>query len=78
MADALLLASVGAWEGWRVTLRSGWWAALAGLVLVTIAWRSGRRSFTYVLALAVGFAGPAAGRGVDQRLGAVRRVFSCC
>jgi prepilin signal peptidase PulO-like enzyme (type II secretory pathway) len=55
-ADALLLASVGAWEGWRVTLRSGWWAALAGLVLVTIAWRSGRRSFTYVPALAVGFA----------------------
>ena len=29
-ADALLLAAVGAWQGWRVALWTAWWTALAG------------------------------------------------
>ena len=32
-ADALLLAAVGAWQGWRVALWAAWWTALAGAVL---------------------------------------------
>jgi prepilin peptidase CpaA len=47
-ADALLLAAVGAWQGWRVALWAAWWTALAGALLALgvwawRAWRSWRR-----------------------------------
>jgi Flp pilus assembly protein protease CpaA len=43
-ADALLLAAVGAWQGWRVALWAAWWTALAGalLALGVWAWRAHR------------------------------------
>ena len=43
-ADALLLAVVGAWQGWRVVLWTAWWTALAGAVLAlgVWAWRAWR------------------------------------
>jgi prepilin peptidase CpaA len=43
-ADALLLAAVGAWQGWRVALWAAWWTALAGalLALGVWAWRAYR------------------------------------
>jgi Flp pilus assembly protein protease CpaA len=37
-ADALLLAAVGAWQGWRVALWTAWWTALAGAVLALGVW----------------------------------------
>ena len=37
-ADALLLAAVGAWQGWRVVLWTAWWTALAGAVLALGVW----------------------------------------
>lgn len=55
-ADALLLATVGAWEGWRVVLWTAWWTAIVGAVLALIAWRRGRRDFAYVPAITIGFA----------------------
>jgi prepilin peptidase CpaA len=43
-ADALLLAAVGAWQGWRLALWAAWWTALAGaaLALAVWAWRAWR------------------------------------
>jgi Flp pilus assembly protein protease CpaA len=43
-ADALLLAAVGAWQGWRLALWAAWWTALAGaaLALAVWAWRAHR------------------------------------
>ena len=55
-ADALLLAAIGAWEGWRVVLWTASWAALAGAILALVAWRRGQRSIPYVPAIAVGMA----------------------
>ena len=37
-ADALLLAAVGAWQGWRVALWAAWWTALAGALLALAVW----------------------------------------
>ena len=37
-ADALLLAAVGAWQGWRVALWAAWWTALAGAALALAVW----------------------------------------
>jgi Flp pilus assembly protein protease CpaA len=37
-ADALLLAAVGAWQGWRVALLTAWWTALAGAALALAVW----------------------------------------
>jgi Flp pilus assembly protein protease CpaA len=37
-ADALLLAAVGAWQGWRVALWTSWWTALAGALLALGVW----------------------------------------
>jgi Flp pilus assembly protein protease CpaA len=37
-ADALLLAAVGAWQGWRVALWAAWWTALAGAILALAIW----------------------------------------
>jgi prepilin peptidase CpaA len=37
-ADALLLAVVGAWQGWWVALWTAWWTALAGAVLALGVW----------------------------------------
>lgn len=54
--DALLLASIGAWQGWQFVLGTAWWAALAGAALALVAWRRGRRAFPYVPAIAVGAA----------------------
>ena len=56
VADALLLATVGAWEGWRVVLWTAWWTAIVGAVLAVIPWRRGQRDFAYVPAIAIGFA----------------------
>lgn len=53
-ADALLLAAIGAWQGWQFALWTAWWAALAGAALAVIAWRRGQRTFAYVPALALG------------------------
>jgi prepilin peptidase CpaA len=55
-ADALLLATIGAWEGWQAVLWTAWWTAIAGAVLALIAWRRGRRDFAYLPAIAIGFA----------------------
>ncbi len=37
-ADALLLAAVGAWQGWRVALWAAWWTALVGAALALAVW----------------------------------------
>jgi Flp pilus assembly protein protease CpaA len=37
-ADALLLAAVGAWQGWRVALWAAWWTALMGAALALAVW----------------------------------------
>jgi Flp pilus assembly protein protease CpaA len=37
-ADALLLATVGAWQGWRLVLWAAWWTALAGAALALGVW----------------------------------------
>jgi Flp pilus assembly protein protease CpaA len=37
-ADALLLAAVGAWQGWRTALWAAWWTALAGALLALGVW----------------------------------------
>jgi Flp pilus assembly protein protease CpaA len=37
-ADALLLAAVGAWQGWRVALWAAWWTAVAGALLALAVW----------------------------------------
>jgi Flp pilus assembly protein protease CpaA len=44
-ADALLLAAVGAWQGWRVALWAAWWTALAGAALALGVW--GWRAWHY-------------------------------
>jgi prepilin signal peptidase PulO-like enzyme (type II secretory pathway) len=56
LADAVLLAAVGGWEGWRFALWTVWWAALAGACLALVAWRRQRRVVAYVPALAIGAA----------------------
>lgn len=53
-ADALLLAAIGAWQGWQFVLWTAWWAALAGAGLAIGAWRRGQRTFPYVPAIAIG------------------------
>lgn len=63
-ADALLLATVGAWQGWRVALWAAWWTALAGgLAAIGVwAWRRHRggamrgQPFPYVPAIFAGTA----------------------
>lgn len=52
--DALLLATVGTWQGWQFVLWTAWWAALIGAGLALIAWSQGQRVFPYVPAVAVG------------------------
>jgi Flp pilus assembly protein protease CpaA len=37
-ADALLLAVVGAWQGWHVALWTAWWTAAAGAALALAVW----------------------------------------
>jgi Flp pilus assembly protein protease CpaA len=37
-ADALLLAAVGAWQGWRTALWAAWWTALVGALLALGVW----------------------------------------
>jgi len=37
-ADALLLAAVGAWQGWRMALWTAWWTAPAGAALALGVW----------------------------------------
>jgi Flp pilus assembly protein protease CpaA len=54
LADALLLAAVGAWYGAEFALRTAWWAALVGALLAMIAWWRGERVFPYVPAIALG------------------------
>ena len=52
--DALLLATIGTWQGWQFVLRTAWWAALIGAGLALIARSRGQRVFPYVPAMAVG------------------------
>lgn len=54
LADALLLAAIGAWKGWQFVLLAAWWAAICGAVLAAIAWRRGQRTFPYVPAILLG------------------------
>lgn len=54
LADALLLAAVGTWQGWEFVLHVASWMALVGGLLAIVAWRSGRRSLPYVPAVVVG------------------------
>ena len=54
LADALLLAAVGAWYGAEFALRTAWWAALVGAVLAVIAYLRGDRTFPYVPAITLG------------------------
>ena len=54
VADALLLAGIGAWLGWEFVLRAAFWAALAGGILALVAWRRGHRTFPYVPAILIG------------------------
>jgi Flp pilus assembly protein protease CpaA len=42
-ADALLLAAVGAWQGWRVALWAAWWRAAAWAALAPGVWAWRRR-----------------------------------
>ena len=37
-ADALLLAAVGAWQGWQVALWTAWWTAAAGAGIALGVW----------------------------------------
>lgn len=53
-ADALLLATIGVWEGWRFVLIALWWTALAGAVLALVAHRRRQHSFAYVPAIVIG------------------------
>ncbi len=52
--DALLLAAIGAWDGWHFALWTIWWGSLAGGVLGLVAWRLHKRSLPYIPALAIG------------------------
>lgn len=54
--DSLLLATVGAWQGWQFVLWTAWWAALIGAGLALIARSRGQRVFRYGPAMAVGSA----------------------
>lgn len=54
--DALLLATVGTWQGWQFVLWTAWWAALVGAGLAVVAWRRGRRTFPYIPAIVLGAA----------------------
>ena len=56
VADALLLAAIGGWEGWHFALWTAWWAAVAGACIAVLAWRRRQRTFAYVPALAIGAA----------------------
>lgn len=53
-ADALLLAGIGVWEGWRFVLAVLWWTALVGAALALIARQRGQHTFAYVPAIAIG------------------------
>lgn len=55
LADALLLAAIGTWQGWQFVLYVAWWMALVGGVLAVIAWRRERAVFPYVPAVMVGW-----------------------
>ena len=52
--DALLLAAIGAWDGWRFALWTILWGSIAGGLLGLIAWRLRKRSLPYIPALAIG------------------------
>lgn len=54
LADALLLATIGAWCGWEFVLWTAWWAALAGAALAAVAHYRGQRTFPYVPAIMIG------------------------
>lgn len=53
-ADALLLATIGVWQGWQFVLWTAWWAALCGAGLAVLAWWRGQRTLPYVPAIAAG------------------------
>lgn len=52
--DALLLATIGTWQGWQFVLWTAWWSALVGAGLAVVDWRRGQRTFPYVPAIASG------------------------
>jgi Flp pilus assembly protein protease CpaA len=53
-ADALLLASIVVWEGWRFVLDATWWTAVAGGVLALVTRGRGQISLPYAPAIAAG------------------------
>jgi len=53
-ADSLLLAGVGAWEGWRFALVAAFCASLAGAALALVAIALRRRALPYVPAITIG------------------------
>ena len=54
VGDALLVAAIGAWEGWPSIIWVLWRAALIGGLLAVVAWRMRRRAFPYAPAIAIG------------------------
>ncbi|MHB8621709.1 MAG: prepilin peptidase [Chloroflexota bacterium] len=53
VGDALLVAAIGAWEGWPAIVWVLWRAALVGGLLGVVAWRMRKRAFPYVPAIAI-------------------------
>ncbi|MDE3074513.1 MAG: prepilin peptidase [Chloroflexota bacterium] len=53
-ADSLLLAGVGAWEGWRFALVAAFCASLVGALLALVAIALRRRALPYVPAITFG------------------------
>lgn len=54
LADALLLAAIGAWQGWQFVLYTSVWMAILGGVLAIIAWQKACRRLPYAPAIALG------------------------
>lgn len=52
--DALLLAAIGAWDGWRFALWTLCLGSVAGGLLGVLAWRLHKKTIPYVPALAAG------------------------
>ena len=54
LADALLLAAIGAWKGPQFVLWTTWWTSFPGAVFATVAWCRRYPTFPYVPAVALG------------------------
>src|SRR5262249_32313949 len=54
VADLLLLAVIGTWEGWAFVLRVAWWMGVPGALLAIVARQRGSRTMPYAPAIAMG------------------------